>query len=86
MALEAAVAATPASLYVGDLHPDVTDAMLLEAFAEFKSLDSVRVCLDSSTGRSLGYGYVNFVSPQDGKIGVFFFECVFAVSVLCWRA
>lgn len=65
MALEAAVPATPASLYVGDLHHDVTDALLFEAFAEFKSLASVRICRDSSTGRSLCYGYVNFISPQD---------------------
>ncbi|XP_047956164.1 polyadenylate-binding protein 7-like [Salvia hispanica] len=65
MALESAVPATPASLYVGDLHPDVNDAVLLEAFKEFNSLTSVRVCLNSSTGRSLCYGYVNLVSPQD---------------------
>ncbi|KAL3532017.1 hypothetical protein ACH5RR_005538 [Cinchona calisaya] len=56
---------TPASLYVGDLHHDVTDGQLFDAFAEFKSITSVRVCRDSSTGRSLCYGYVNFISPQD---------------------
>lgn len=60
------VPAAPASLYVGDLHEDVTDAQLFDAFAEFKSLASVRICRDSSTGRSLCYGYVNFISPQDG--------------------
>ncbi|XVE61591.1 hypothetical protein DITRI_Ditri06bG0052900 [Diplodiscus trichospermus] len=59
------VAASPASLYVGDLHPDVSDGELFDAFSEFKSLASVRVCRDSSTGRSLCYGYVNFISPQD---------------------
>ncbi|XP_057438216.1 polyadenylate-binding protein 7 [Lotus japonicus] len=65
MAVPPSVAATPASLYVGDLHPDISDAQLHDAFAEFKNLASVRVCRDSSTGRSLCYGYVNFLSPQD---------------------
>ncbi|KAI4349059.1 hypothetical protein L6164_009704 [Bauhinia variegata] len=65
MAVPSTVAAGPASLYVGDLHPDVTDGMLFDAFSEFKSLASVRVCRDSSTSRSLCYGYVNFISPQD---------------------
>ncbi|XVF07779.1 hypothetical protein REPUB_Repub06bG0169200 [Reevesia pubescens] len=59
------VAASPASLYVGDLHPDVSDGQLFDAFSEFKSLTSVRVCRDSSSGRSLCYGYVNFISPHD---------------------
>ena len=70
----AAAAAAPApppppssTIYVGDLHPDVMDGHLFEAFKGFDSLASVRVCRDSSTGRSLCYGYVNFVSSQDGN-------------------
>ncbi|KAK1411798.1 hypothetical protein QVD17_32569 [Tagetes erecta] len=55
----------PASLYVGDLHPLIDDLQLSSVFAEYKSLSSVRVCRDTSTGRSLCYGYVNFISPQD---------------------
>lgn len=66
--------ASPASLYVGDLHPDVTDGQLFDAFSGFKSLASVRICRDSSTGRSLSYGYVNFISPQDGASIRFFFS------------
>ncbi|XP_010558982.1 PREDICTED: polyadenylate-binding protein 7 isoform X2 [Tarenaya hassleriana] len=66
-AFPAATASTTASLYVGDLHPDVTEGMLFEAFAEFKSLASVRLCKDASTGRSLCYGYVNFLSHHDAN-------------------
>lgn len=65
MAVPHTVLATPSSLYVGDLHHDVSDGQLFDFFSEFKSLASVRVCRDSSTGRSLCYGYVNFVVPQD---------------------
>ncbi|WJX18061.1 hypothetical protein P8452_07905 [Trifolium repens] len=57
--------AKPASLYVGDLHSDVTDDLLYKAFSEFKSLISVRVCRDSVTAKSLCYGYVNFTSHQE---------------------
>ncbi|MED6182125.1 hypothetical protein PIB30_025678 [Stylosanthes scabra] len=66
MAAATVVPAT-ASLYVGDLHPDVLDSELFEAFSEFKSIASVRICKDASTGRSLCYGYVNFISHQDAS-------------------
>ncbi|KAK8588737.1 hypothetical protein V6N13_087637 [Hibiscus sabdariffa] len=57
--------ASMVSLYVGDLHPDIVDETLFDAFKEFKGIASVHVCRDSSTGRSLCYGYANFSSLQD---------------------
>jgi polyadenylate-binding protein len=55
------------SLYVGDLHPDINETFLFDLFREHGTIQSIKVCRDNVTNKSLGYAYVNFQKPEEGK-------------------
>ncbi|CCF55536.1 hypothetical protein KAFR_0A00980 [Kazachstania africana CBS 2517] len=52
-------------LFIGGLGPHVTESMLKELFNKFSSLYSVKICYDSETKKSLGYGYLNFSGSDE---------------------
>jgi len=55
------------TLYVGDLDENVDETTLYQLFAQVGSIESIRVCRESASRKSLGYGYVNFTNLQDAE-------------------
>ena len=52
-------------LYVGNLTFNMTDRELEEAFAEFGEILSATVVKDRISGRSKGFGFVEFANDED---------------------
>jgi polyadenylate-binding protein len=54
-------------IYVGNLAQDVTEGMLFEIFKRCGNVNTIRVCRDYITKRSLGYAYINFYTVNDAQ-------------------
>ena len=55
-------------LFIGSLSYDVTEEELRNFFEEHVgNVESARVVLDRDTGRSRGFGFVEFANDEDGK-------------------
>ena len=54
----------PTRLYVGSLHFNITEPMIKAIFEPFGIVDSVQMIYDIETGRSKGYGFIQF---RDGE-------------------
>jgi len=48
------------SIYVGDLGPEVNDALLLNTFSKYPSVKSAKIVVDPTNWASKGYGFVRF--------------------------
>ena len=54
-------------LYVGGLPFSTTDEELAAAFGEHGKVASAKVIIDRDTGRSKGFGFVEFEDDAEGK-------------------
>lgn len=57
-------------LFVGNLPWSVDDAQLQEMFTQFGEIVSARVMSDKFTGRSRGFGFVEFANEADAQKAV----------------
>ncbi|MFQ5506719.1 MAG: RNA recognition motif domain-containing protein, partial [Planctomycetota bacterium] len=54
-------------IFVGNLSYQVTDEDLHESFAPFGEIAFSRVILDRDSGKSRGFGFVEFLQEEAGK-------------------
>jgi cold-inducible RNA-binding protein len=54
-------------LYVGNLAYNISDDQLRDLFARFGAPDSARVIVDRDSGRSKGFGFVEFSDEEQAK-------------------
>lgn len=55
------------NLYVGNLPWDTTKEELAARFAQFGEVRGVRIITDKETGRSRGFGFVEFAAEKDAQ-------------------
>ena len=54
-------------LYVGNLAYSTTDESLRARFSEFGNIVGTMVVIDRMSGRSRGFGFVEFSTPEEGQ-------------------
>ena len=54
-------------LYVGNLSYNTNDQALRDAFAQFGTVKDVKVIIDRDTGRSKGFGFVEFTTEAEAQ-------------------
>lgn len=57
-------------LYVGNLSYDVQDSDLQELFAQYGTVTSARVVTDRDSGRSKGFGFVEFSTDEEAQAAI----------------
>ena len=57
-------------LYVGNLSYDSSESQLRDLFSQFGEVNSVAVIKDRDTGRSKGFGFVEYGSEEGGRAAI----------------
>ena len=58
------------NIYVGNLSHEMSDQTLDAAFAEYGTVDAVRIIMDRDTGRPKGFGFVEMAKDEEAKAAI----------------
>ncbi|MGV7428855.1 RNA recognition motif domain-containing protein, partial [Mycobacterium kansasii] len=57
-------------VFIGGLSYDTDDNSLREAFNKYGEVTDARVIVDRETGRSRGFGFVTYTSPEEASSAI----------------
>lgn len=57
-------------LYVGNLSFTITEQTLSDQFAQFGTVESVKIITDRDTGRSKGFAFVEMASDDEARAAI----------------
>jgi len=57
-------------LFIGGLAWGTDENTLKDAFGSFGTVTEAKIILDRDTGRSRGFGFVNFSSPEEAEVAI----------------
>lgn len=55
------------NIYIGNLHPHMSEAQVRDLFKKFGTVVSVTIIMDTETGHTKGFGFVEMDDPRDGQ-------------------
>ncbi len=64
------------NIFVGNLSSSTSEGALRQLFAAFGPVNQVKIMMDSYTGKSRGFGFVEMANAEDGDKAI--------AMALCW--
>jgi cold-inducible RNA-binding protein len=55
------------NIFVGNLNSNTSEGALRQLFVAFGPVDQVKIMMDSDTGKSRGFGFVEMANAEDGE-------------------
>ena len=55
------------NIFVGNLNSSTSEGALRQLFVAFGPVDQVKIMIDSYTGKSRGFGFVEMANAEDGE-------------------